>query len=531
MDPARVADLLYESLESHGFSSRYWEREPLLIKATSELAAAYQSLLSPSDLTALSERLLRREEPAAQVMRDGERSDPREMCLDFLDGGSIVINRVDTFWSPIGKLCQALRSRFLHVFAVLYLTPRASQAVPAHSDDQDVIILQLGGRKIWRVYGAPVELPYTHEQLGKTSPIDWDAVGEPILTCELTAGSVLYLPRGFVHEARATGAGGSSCHVTLTVQSSDLNWSAFVRDGLAELHRQRNEARLPLPLDPGFGGYAGCIGSGGGAGIAAYGGGEGRWGGHCGAAAGVNEGGVQEGDYREMSAGVVEAQAGMAQAALEAMELGATGAAAAAREAATSARRVEELIASTAAEEELAFCLAMGLLREKLEALNGLQDAATDTCEREGLEAACRLPSLLQITPGIGMGVRDDPEGQGGVQLVCTRSGGTLTASFPAQLADALLFLASSCRKGSGAFRPDALPGCDGYEQVALCSRLLAVNVLCDATSPLLSANFEPDADGSGYRKGKGGAVAKGGGGGRGRAIGRGRGASDLDGR
>jgi hypothetical protein len=298
MDPARVANLLYESLESHGFSSRYWEREPLLIKATSELAAAYQSLLSPSDLTALSERLLRREEPAAQVMRDGERSDPREMCLDFLDGGSIVINRVDTFWSPIGKLCQALRSRFLHVFAVLYLTPRASQAVPAHSDDQDVIILQLGGRKIWRVYGAPVELPYTHEQLGKTSPIDWDAVGEPILTCELTAGSVLYLPRGFVHEARATGAGGSSCHVTLTVQSSDLNWSAFVRDGLAELHRQRNEARLPLPLDPGFGGYAGCMGSGGGAGIAAYGGGEGRWGGHCGAAAGVNEGGVQEGERR-----------------------------------------------------------------------------------------------------------------------------------------------------------------------------------------------------------------------------------------
>ena len=45
------------------------------------------------------------------------------------------------------------------------VTPRASRAVPAHSDDQDVIILQLGGRKIWRVYGAAVEPPYTHEQL------------------------------------------------------------------------------------------------------------------------------------------------------------------------------------------------------------------------------------------------------------------------------------------------------------------------------------------------------------------------------
>ena len=64
----------------------------------------------------------------------------------------------------------------------------------------------------------------------------------------------------------------------------------------------------------------------------------------------------------------------MAKAAEEAMELGAEGAAAAARDAAASARLVEGLLRHTEAEADAAFDLAMGLLREKLDALNGMQD-------------------------------------------------------------------------------------------------------------------------------------------------------------
>ena len=98
-------------------------------------------------------------------MREGTRCEARELCRDFLEGGSIIVNKIDTLWPPVGRLCAALRSRFLHVFAVMYLTPRASRAVPAHSDDQDVFIVQLAGEKAWTVYGSPVELPYTHEQV------------------------------------------------------------------------------------------------------------------------------------------------------------------------------------------------------------------------------------------------------------------------------------------------------------------------------------------------------------------------------
>ena len=66
---------------------------------------------------------------------------------------------------------------------------RSSRAVRAHSDDQDVFILQLAGSKAWNVYGSPVELPYTHEQLGKRVPIGKETLGEPTLRAELRPGA------------------------------------------------------------------------------------------------------------------------------------------------------------------------------------------------------------------------------------------------------------------------------------------------------------------------------------------------------
>ena len=44
-----------------------------------------------------------------QLMRDGNRCEPREILRDYLDGGSAIINRVDQLWPPIGRLCATLR--------------------------------------------------------------------------------------------------------------------------------------------------------------------------------------------------------------------------------------------------------------------------------------------------------------------------------------------------------------------------------------------------------------------------------------
>ena len=63
----------------------------------------------------------------------------------------------------------------------------------------DVLILQLEGCKHWKVYNPPVVLFPTKGQVSKPN------VSSPSLHIlqefDLTAGSIAYIPRGFVHEA------------------------------------------------------------------------------------------------------------------------------------------------------------------------------------------------------------------------------------------------------------------------------------------------------------------------------------------
>ena len=67
-----------------------------------------------------------------------------------MSGASVVINHVDKESPPVNKLCQALGHHVPHAFANMYLTPPNSQAVHPHSDDRDVLLLQVWGEKEWK---------------------------------------------------------------------------------------------------------------------------------------------------------------------------------------------------------------------------------------------------------------------------------------------------------------------------------------------------------------------------------------------
>jgi len=104
----------------------------------------------------------------------------------FLDDASVVLNHVDKQWPAINIMCQKLQSRFPHTFCNMYLTPAGSQAVHPHSDDRDVLLIQIWGTKEWLVYGSPQTLPFSDEQVGKSGqrlaegtigPVSLSAVG------------------------------------------------------------------------------------------------------------------------------------------------------------------------------------------------------------------------------------------------------------------------------------------------------------------------------------------------------------------
>lgn len=154
----------------------------------------------------------------------------------YLDGASMIVNQADRHNKTLYDLCCSLAERhFLHVFGVVYLTPPGSQAVRLHNDDQDVFLMQVWGRKHWTIRPAPKLLPYTEEMLGKDTPVPEELIQPPVMEFDMKAHDVLYIPRGFLHEA-ATGE-ELSLHVTITIPTSDYCWGVqVVKNLLQEMH-------------------------------------------------------------------------------------------------------------------------------------------------------------------------------------------------------------------------------------------------------------------------------------------------------
>jgi ribosomal protein L16 Arg81 hydroxylase len=162
--------------------------------------------------------------PEARAMHGGS------LFSAFLDGCSVVLNHADALSPWVSALCQDLQKSFPHAYANIYLTPPSSQTVPPHADDRDVFIIQVYGKKKWTVYKQiPVPYPYSHEQVGKNGLAVPEEVltGPKLLEKTLHPGDVLYMPRGYVHEAVAL-ADHCSFHVTIALATHDWSMAGIV---------------------------------------------------------------------------------------------------------------------------------------------------------------------------------------------------------------------------------------------------------------------------------------------------------------
>lgn len=85
------------------------------------------------------------------------------------------------------------------------------------------------------MWGAPQLLPYTEEMLGKDKPVPDEVAGDPIMEFTMEEHDILYIPRGFLHEASTTNE--PSLHVTVTIPTSDYCWGVqVVKHFLHNLH-------------------------------------------------------------------------------------------------------------------------------------------------------------------------------------------------------------------------------------------------------------------------------------------------------
>lgn len=111
-----------------------------------------------------------------------------------------------------------------------YLTPPDSQGFAPHYDDIEAFILQIEGKKRWRLYKPTTDREYLPRYSSKN--FDPSEIGEPILDTVINAGDLLYFPRGTIHQGE-TIDGTHSLHVTLSVYQKN-SWCDFLEKLIPE---------------------------------------------------------------------------------------------------------------------------------------------------------------------------------------------------------------------------------------------------------------------------------------------------------
>jgi hypothetical protein len=161
---------------------------------------------------------------------------------EFERGATIVLQALQLQHPPLAEFCRDLEAELSHVVqANAYYTPASAQGFAVHHDTHDVFCLQVEGEKRWVVNPPVLELPLKHQ---KYVP-EMGAPGEPVLDVTMRAGDMLYLPRGWLHQAMTSDA--ASLHLTIGVNV--FTWRDAVREALDEAAREDVELRRGVPPD------------------------------------------------------------------------------------------------------------------------------------------------------------------------------------------------------------------------------------------------------------------------------------------
>ncbi|XP_043285278.1 bifunctional lysine-specific demethylase and histidyl-hydroxylase NO66 isoform X2 [Venturia canescens] len=261
-NPTEEAKSLFQWLihpvSVENFFKENWERAPLQIKRSK--INYYKLLMSTPmmDNILRSFHILYTKNIDITSYTDGEREtfNPPGRALPsvvwdyYSNGCSIRMLNPQTFIPKLHALNATLQEFFgCFVGANSYLTPPDSQGFAPHYDDIEAFILQIEGKKRWRLYKPTTEKEYLPRYSSKN--FDPSEIGEPILDTVINAGDLLYFPRGTIHQGE-TIDGMHSLHITLSVYQKN-SWCDFLEklipDALKTAVDTDSRFREGLPID------------------------------------------------------------------------------------------------------------------------------------------------------------------------------------------------------------------------------------------------------------------------------------------
>ncbi len=257
-EPIDIAGLL-QPVQPDAFFAGTWEKSHLHVARAQP--GYYDALITAADL----ERALNSPDaryPAIRIAQGGAFVAPeaytgtvrlgdeaftgvpdvRRMAEAYRRGATLVLPALHRTWAPLRRLCAALEDELDYaVHANAYITPGNAAGFTPHYDVHEVFVLQVAGRKRWRLYAPRLKLPHRSQPC---TPATY--AGEaPFAQVELQPGDLLYLPRGVLHGT--TTSDGYSAHVTIGL--SVHTWVDLIKEALASAIA---DEQLRAALPPGF---------------------------------------------------------------------------------------------------------------------------------------------------------------------------------------------------------------------------------------------------------------------------------------
>lgn len=139
----------------------------------------------------------------------------------MIKGATLVINRVQEVDPIVSRFATNLGGDLNALVNVnCYASYPSKQGFDTHYDGHDVFVIHTAGEKSWKVVEPTRLHPLDIDNIDKGSPPDTD----PYLEVTMTAGDVLYIPRGHWHAAVA-----DTPSVHLTVSNTQRSGIDFLR--------------------------------------------------------------------------------------------------------------------------------------------------------------------------------------------------------------------------------------------------------------------------------------------------------------
>lgn len=235
------------------FRNTYFEKHPYLKIGAFETHPFGWSLV---------DEILDRQEPSADRIKvlKGGRIDPECYTEEFLDigirrrrilkpnlyglmaeGASLVLNRSELVSRQVEAVCMEV-GRFVGTQTTVnvYASMSEMPATNVHWDTHDVFIVQVVGRKRWRVYEPTFYLPLSSQTSDGHKA---DVPDNPIFDHVLEEGSILYVPRGWWHRVEPV-EDSDTIHLTVAIHTPLV--LDFLIWACADVLTKRSEFRRAL---------------------------------------------------------------------------------------------------------------------------------------------------------------------------------------------------------------------------------------------------------------------------------------------